>query len=44
MCDNEGLINYEKKKDGGVATSKNYAGIVRAKVLGCAVIKRANSE
>ena len=44
VCDDEGLINYEKKNDGNVTTSKNYAAVVRAKVLDCAVIKRANSE
>ena len=44
VCDDEGIINYKKKNDGNVTTSKNYAAVVRAKLLGCAVIKRANPE
>ena len=42
ICNNEGLLEYEMKKDGNVKTTKNCTGIVRAKVLACAVIKRAN--
>jgi len=44
VCEDEGLLEYEKKKDGNVRTSKNYPGIVRAKVMGYVVIKRANAE
>jgi len=45
VCEDERLLKYEKKKGSNVKASKNYPGIVKAKVLGCCtVIKRANAE
>lgn len=42
ICDDKGLIKHEKKKDGGASTARDYNAIVRAKVLGCTVVKCAN--
>ena len=41
ICDDKGLIEHEKRKDGGISTAKDYNAIVRAKVLGYTVVKRA---
>ena len=41
ICDDKGLIEHEKRKDGGISTAKDYKAIVRAKVVGCTVVKRA---
>jgi len=44
VCGDSGLIKHEKDKDGGARADKVYKKIVRAKILGCAIIKRANAE
>ena len=44
ICIDPGLIKHEKMADGMVTTSKDYDKIVRAKVLGCAILKRANTQ
>ena len=44
VCSDAGLIKYEKTVDGMVTTKKDYDKVVRAKVLGCAIIKRAKIQ
>ena len=44
MCDDDGLIEHEKSKNGGVRDKDVYLKIVRAKNSGCAIIKRANTD
>lgn len=44
ICNDSGLIKHEKRADGNITTSKNYEALVRGKVLGCAVIKRSNTQ
>ena len=44
VCDDAGLVEYEENKDGGARDNDVYLKIVRAKTLGCAIIKRANVE
>ena len=44
ISNDEGLLEYEKRKDGNVTTSKDYNAIVKEKVIAVAVIKRSNPE
>ena len=42
VCDDAGLVEHKENKDGGERDKEIYLKIVRAKTLGCAIIKRAN--
>lgn len=44
MCNDEGIVEYEQRKDGNVNTHRSCLGIVIVKVLDWAFIKRANVE
>ena len=44
VCDNAGLMKYERKKDGGARINEIYKKIVRAKTFGCVIIKQANAD
>ena len=44
ICSDSGLLKHEKMVDSMVTTLKAHNEIVRAKVLGCAIIKRAKTQ
>jgi len=44
MCNDAGLIEHKKKSCRHMKDEEVYLNIVRAKILGCAIIKCANGE